>query len=192
MSSVAGLPASHCAGFGGELGRRSDGAKADAGRFDRLAVASKLHPRAGADDGDVHLVPRNEPLVGRAALGGGGGKTSVTSNSPGCSTFLPGRRAELLDLHLALPLGTGDDARRAVGDQRGNRIGRGRRVAQVAADAGPALNLPAADDPRRIGQRGIGLRDLGVFVDPVARHARPQPQALAPASSSAPSARGSS
>ena len=69
-------------------------------------------------------------------------------------------------------------ARRAVGDQRGNRVGRRRRVAEVAADAGPALNLPAADDPGRIGQRRIGRRDLGVVIDPIARHARPQPQAL--------------
>ena len=55
------------------------------------------------------------------------------------------RHAELLDRHLARPVGPGDDAHRFVGDERRNRV-RGRRgIAQVAADAGPALDLDAAD-----------------------------------------------
>ena len=161
--------------------------------FDRFAVGGKLHPRAGADDGDVHLVARDEPLVGRAATWRlAAERRASRATRPAASTFLPGRGAELLDLDLALAFRPGNDARRAMGDQSGNRVGRGRRVAQVAADARPALNLPAADDPGRVGQCRIGRGDLGVLINAVAGHAGAQPQALRRPNSSAPSARESS
>ena len=159
---MAGLPASHSAAAVSGQRRRRDG-----GQRDR-APARSCRPRrsscthdAAPDHGDVHFVARNEPQVGRAACFG---RRRETRASPGsrrararscparCRTRPTGTRAPALR--------AGDVAGHVVGDQRGNRVGRRRGVAQVAADAGPALDLPAADDPGRIGQRRIGGRDL--------------------------------
>ena len=61
-------------------------------------------------------------------------------------------------------------------DERGDRVGGRRRIAKIAADARPALNLPAADNAGRVGQGGIGRGHRGVAVDSIASHRRAQSQ----------------
>ena len=156
----AACPASHSAGLVGEHRRRGDRRQGDAGRFDLVAGRVQLHPRRRADHGDVHFVAGNEPLVGRAAAGPWRRrKISRRPDSPGCSTFRPGPVQKSRPCTLRWPSGPAMSALSRPGDQRRNRVGRRRRVAQVAADARPALNLPAADDPGRIGQGRIRRRD---------------------------------
>src|SRR6185295_15819212 len=52
------------------------------------------------------------------------------------------------------------------------------RIAEVPAHARPALNLPAADDLRRIGESGIVSSEILVFVNLITRDSRAKPQAF--------------
>ncbi len=88
------------------------------------------------------------------------------------------RDAERFDRQLALSLRPGDDANRAGRDQRGDRIGGGRCVAEVAAKAGSALNLRAADKAGRLDETGKDACESGIRADPIARHRGTDAQAV--------------
>ena len=146
----------------------------------RFAVVER-HRDADADDGDVHLVARDEAQVARRrSSASAAGSASATSNSPRPSTVLPGRGAELLDRHArACPSGPAMTHTACQRDQRRDRVGGRRGVAQVAADAGPALDLDAADQRRRRRSGpGYALAIVGVLVDAVAGHGGADAQPL--------------
>ena len=86
--------------------------------------------------------------------------------------------AERFRGHLARAAGAGDPARRLEGDQGRDRVRGGRGVAEIPPHACPALDLPSAHDPRGIGQRRVGRRNLRVLVDPVAGNRGSEPEPL--------------
>ena len=98
--------------------------------------------------------------------------------SPRRITFLPGAVQNSSAGTSRVPSGPSEHAPGLERDQRCDRVARRRRVAEITPDARPALDLPSAHDPRRVDQRRIGGRDLGVLVDAVTRDGRPEPQAL--------------
>ncbi|HMO96489.1 MAG TPA: hypothetical protein PKD27_10220 [Tepidiformaceae bacterium] len=61
--------------------------------------------------------------------------------------------------------GAGDLALGAEGDERGDRVRGGGAVAQVAAKAGPRLDLDATDQGGGIDERGEALLNFGVAVN---------------------------
>ena len=103
----------------------------------------------------------------------------MTRNSLGPQHGATRRHAEILDRHLASPIRSGDDGRGAVGDERRDRVGRGRGVAEVAAEAGAALDLHAADEGGRVNEAGECARDHLVVVHAVAGHGCAEHQAAA-------------
>src|SRR5690606_20608186 len=80
----------------------------------------------------------------------------------------PRSGAELSNRNRATPLRAGDVAGDVIGNERRDGIRGRRRVAQIATDACPTLNLPAADDAGRVDQARIGGTNLLVAIDPVA------------------------
>ena len=107
---------------------------------------SKRDGGAGADDGDVHLVARDEALRRRrcwppAREGAARRRTRRLEH------VAAGAGAEVLDRHRAPAARAGDVARRrSSAISAGTRVGRRAGVAQVAAEAGAALDGDAADD----------------------------------------------
>ena len=73
--------------------------------------------------------------------------------------------AELTHGNSALAIRARDVTDSSLDDHRRDGIGRGRGVAQVAAEARSPLNLPATDDIRGIRDTRIGLDEARVSVD---------------------------
>ena len=137
----------------------------------------KRHGRRRSDDGDIHFVPGNEPAIVRTAQPGTGGKSQLDQDLARRQHVRAGPRAEVFRADLARPIWAGDHAHDVEGDQRRDRIGRRAGVAQVAADAGPALDLDAADDAATLGERRVLAGDPFVFVNAITgdRGAQAQP-----------------
>ena len=131
------------AASGTDSGVGATAARAMRAATKRVRPVIQLHRCADADHRNVHFVARDEAQIGGAESGRGGGRWRVTRNSPGCSTVRPGA-AELLDGHVALAVRPAT-VQVAMDDQRRDRVRRRRGVAQVAAQAGAALDLHAAD-----------------------------------------------
>ena len=89
-----------------------------------------------------------------------------------------GACAKLLDRHGPDPTGSGNLTHGPVSDQRRDRVGGGRSVAQVASDAGPALNLNASDQRHCINQTKIRAGYRCMIVDPITRHGSAKPETL--------------
>src|SRR5690606_11689792 len=83
-----------------------------------------------------------------------------------------GGDAEILDRDLASPTRPGNHTDGRMGDARRNRGRGGRGVAEVAADAGAALDLHAADQPHSVHQPGEGSGNSLVVIEPVAGYRR--------------------
>src|SRR5581483_7598921 len=75
--------------------------------------------------------------------------------------------AEVLDGQLAGAFGAGDEADGGGSDEGGDGVGGRRGVAQVAADAGPPLDLDAADQRHRVDEAGVSAAEGGVLVEAV-------------------------
>ena len=120
------LPREPAAGFGREYRRGRDGGQAHAGLFDGFQVGVKPHPRRRAGDGDVHLVSRDESLVGRAAARSWRREDDRGQDLVALEHVSTRRDAKVLHRDLAGPLWPCDHAPGVQGDERGNRVGRGR------------------------------------------------------------------
>ena len=80
------------------------------------------------------------------------------------------RGAEVLRRHLPRPVRACDVADAAEGDDRWYGVSTGRGIAQVPANAGPALDLDSAYQRSGVNQTGIRRRDGRVLVDLVTGH----------------------
>ena len=131
------------------------------------------------DDGDVHLVARNEALVVRARVLPGNRNLERNQDLPRREHAAAWSSAKILYRDLALAVRPGDVAHSRVGNQAGDRVRAGRGVAQIAAKGGAALYLDAADNGSRIDEPRVSLDDFGVIVHAPARHARADDQSPA-------------
>ena len=86
-------------------------------------------------------------------------------NSSRFSEVRPGPGDDALHRHLALPICACDHAGRTRGDQRRNAVGRGRRIAEIAGERGPALHLGRADQVGGFDDPGPGLPERFAFAD---------------------------
>ena len=97
---------------------------------------------------------------------------NAISNSPRASTLRPGPVQNLLHRHLALALWSGDVADCPVHDERRDRVGGGRGIAQVTAQRGTTLNLHAPNERDGVDQPGVSSRNCRVTIDAITRHCR--------------------
>ncbi len=108
--------------------------------------------------------------------GFGGSRNEATSLALG-KRQLARRQHDILDRHVAPPLGADDRGLGAGRDQGRHAVGGRRTVAQVAAHGGAALDLGGADQVGRLDDaRPHGL-ELGVLLELGARHGRADAEA---------------
>ena len=155
-------------GGGGHHDRRcGDRAEGDAGVGHGVAI--ELDVGAAVDDGDVHLVARDEALPGGAAAGGRGCEVDRHHELAELEHVAAGTGEELGDQHVALtvwPRDLGDGANR---HHRGQRVTGRRRVPEVPAEAGAPLDRGSTDHRHRLDERGVVRFDLVVVVKQVDR-----------------------
>ncbi len=138
------------AGLGNQQRRRRDRREGDASSGTLRTFLVEGHGHARPDDGDVHLIAGNEAQVGDSRARLRRRQAQAHEELAAVEHVPAGAGAKLLDRHFRVPLGSGDDADRLKCNQRGDGVGGRRGIAQVAAQAGPALDLDATDQRRRV------------------------------------------
>ena len=142
----------------GNRGHRADGYT---GRLDGLTGFIQVDPGSGIRHRDIHFVARDK------AQERGAGVCLGRRNSQGDQDFIGRQRsqagsgADFFHRRLTFSTGAGDMGGCAVDDDRWNRVGAGRSIAQVAAEGCPPLDLYTADQGRRICQ---GRKFFGYFL----------------------------
>ena len=89
----------------------------------------------------------------------------ATSSSPRPSTVLPGPVQNSSTGTMRSPLGPAITHSRAIDDERARRVGRRRRVAEVAADRAATLNLGRADQADGLDEPRPETLDLRMLAD---------------------------
>jgi hypothetical protein len=128
------------------------------------------------DDGNIHLVARDKAQVRRAESSGPhrGRDAHLKQKLAALQNGGAGRGTEILNGHLAPTVRPGDDADRSMDDERGDRVGGGRGIAQIAAHAGAPLDRRAAHQRDGVNQTGEELMDRRLAAAAREMEAAPQ------------------
>ena len=161
LEQRAARPFTHELALGGRSAnrRRRDRGEHKA-RLRDGAVVAEPQPGPASRHRDVHLAPRREAQIGRRrARAAPAAAGSRPCSSPARELRPPRPGEHRLDRHLARAAGPGNQRLCAETDQCRHAVRRGRRIADVAAEARAVLHLHAADELRGSGDGRIARRN---------------------------------
>ena len=145
---------------GDKQGRGRDRRKSDAGG-DEDAIGDRDRD-PGANDGDIHFIPRNETEVGCARVRRGRGDLNRNEKFAGGELVAARCRAEIFNGDGPATAWPGDARGGSEGNKQRDGVGAGRGVTEVPPEGSPALDLGPADPRSNFGEgRKIRL-DNGV------------------------------
>ena len=132
-------------------------------RADALGVERQAH--AAADHGNVHLGARNEAQIRIAGMRGFRRQQERGDDLALRQRQLARRQHDVLDRHIAPPLGADDGRLGPGGDQCRHAVGGRRAVAQVAAHGRAALDLCGSDQVGRFHHARPHCLELGMLLE---------------------------